>query len=187
MVIVPIIFKGKEEEIIQRCKEIKAMLEQKGFRVFLDDREITPGNKYYEWELKGVPLRIEVGPRDIEKKQITLALRGVERKVEIKAQEAGERIGSMLAHYAEKLFEEANRFNSAQTHQASTLEEVKGRKGLIKLPWCGKEECGKAIEETLDMNTLGTPLDEDPSCKNKEVCPICRKPAQTWVRFAKLY
>jgi prolyl-tRNA synthetase len=187
MVIVPIIFKGKEEEIIRSCKEIKSRLDQKGYRILLDDRELTPGNKYYEWELKGIPLRIEIGPKEVEQEKLTLALRRSKQKLQIKVEKADEKIDSMLTHYAQALLREANRFIKQNTHQVLTLQEAKGKKGLIKLPWCGKAKCGKAVEEALHMNTLGTPLDEDPTCKNKEACPICGKSAQNWVRFAKLY
>lgn len=186
-VIVPIIFKEEETTILKTCSAIKTGLEQRGLRVLLDDREITPGSKYYEWELKGVPIRIEVGPRDIKKKQVTLAVRNSGRKLEVKMEEAEESVNAALADYAEKLFEEAIKINASQTFQALHLEDVKDKRGLIKLPWCGSEECGKACEEALDMNTLGTPIDEDPSCKNKELCPICGKPAKSWVRFARLY
>ncbi len=75
IVIIPIIFKGKEKIVTDACKLLEKQLKIEGYRVRIDKRDITPGNKYYEWELKGVPIRIEIGPRDIENKQIVLVRR----------------------------------------------------------------------------------------------------------------
>ena len=75
VVIVPIVFKGKEEIVMETSSKVFETLKQEGIRVHLDDRDITPGSKYYDWELKGVPIRIEIGPRDVEQNQVTLVPR----------------------------------------------------------------------------------------------------------------
>ena len=83
VIIIPIIFKGWEEKIMEECKKIKEKLESMGIESHIDDRDKTPGNKFYDWELKGVPIRIEIGPRDIEKGVITIATRdGIKKELE---------------------------------------------------------------------------------------------------------
>ena len=74
VVIIPIIFKGKEKKVLEACKLLYKQLEDENIRSHLDDRDINPGNKYYDWEMKGIPLRIEIGPRDIDKKELIKAI-----------------------------------------------------------------------------------------------------------------
>ncbi len=85
VVIVPVLFKGKfESEIQEKCKELRDLLKAKGIRAYVDDREIyTPGWKYNHWELKGVPARLELGPKDYEKEQIVLVKRNTGEKLQI--------------------------------------------------------------------------------------------------------
>ena len=184
VVIIPIIFKGKEKGIIDACNDLNSKLKEKNIRSHVDAREITPGNKYYDWELKGVPLRIEIGPKDMEKKEIIIVRRDVEKKKSIPNDKAVKTITEELENIASTLFDNAKNLLDENIHRIETVEEAKNKKGIIELPWCNNEDCALEIENILEGNTLGEPID-DVECKHS--CPICGKSAKTWMRFAKTY
>ena len=184
VVIIPIIFKGKEKHVLDACTKLHNELTEQHIRSHIDDREITPGNKYYDWELKGVPLRIEIGPRDIEKNEMVLVCRNSGEKKSISQQDPSECIKKELDQIAHMMFSTAKIYLNENIHQVLTIEEAKNRKGIIEIPWCGQEDCAMEIENILEGNTLGEPID-NVSCSNP--CPVCGKPAKTWMRFAKTY
>ncbi len=179
VVIIPIIFKGWEEKIMEECRKIKEEIEKLGLSCHIDDRDKTPGNKFYDWELKGVPLRVEIGPKDIENKVISIATRdGIKKKIPVNEIE---KLKEELEEYDKRIYAEAEKFLKENIH---VLKEVESREGILELPWCGKEECGIKMEEELDMKSLGTPLPEK-ECNEK--CAICKEKATTWLRLAKTY
>jgi prolyl-tRNA synthetase len=184
VIIIPIIFKGKEKEVLEKCEIISNQLIKNNIRASIDKREITPGNKYYYWELKGVPIRIEIGPRDIEKKEIVIVRRDIEEKKSIKQNSSIEHIKNTLDNISENLFNKANKLLKENIHKEQEIETLSNKKGIIELPWCGKENCALEIENILDGNTLGEPI-ENNSCNYP--CPICNKKATTWMRYAKTY
>ena len=184
VVIIPIIFKGKEKTVLDACKKLAKKLEKENIRVHVDNREITPGNKYYSWELKGVPLRIEIGPKELEKKQIVIVRRDTSEKIFISQDSAIKSIKLELEKITKNLFENAKKILNNNLHRVKTIEEAKELKGIIELPWCGIEDCALEIENILDGNTLGEPI-ENKDCKY--TCPVCGKPAKTWMRYAKTY
>ncbi len=183
-VIIPIIFKGKEKKVLEICNNIFDKLKIIKIRSHIDGREITPGNKYYDWELKGVPLRIEIGPRDIEKNEFVMVRRDTGEKVSKSLKNAEREIKKMLEKIASDLYRKAKNLLKENIHRVKTVEEAKDKKGIIELPWCGNENCALEIENILDGNTLGEPI-EDSKCN--ESCPICRNKSETWMRFAKTY
>jgi len=179
VVIIPIIFKGWEEKIMEECRKIKEEIEKLGLSCHIDDRDKTPGNKFYDWELKGVPLRVEIGPKDIENEVISIATRdGIKKKIPVNEIE---KLKEELEEYDKRIYAEAEKFLKENIH---VLKEVESREGILELPWCGKEECGIKMEEELDMKSLGTPLPEK-ECNEK--CAICKEKATTWLRLAKTY
>jgi prolyl-tRNA synthetase len=184
IVIVPIVFKGKEKIVLDACKSLEKKLKEANFRVHLDKRDITPGNKYYDWELKGVPIRVEIGPRDIEKKQIIIVRRDTSEKKSIPLESSVKKIKSELESIAKNLYDKAKKLIKENSHRAETIEEAKKLEGIIELPWCGSEDCALEIENILDGNTLGEPI-EDNKCSKS--CPVCDKPGTTWMRYAKSY
>ncbi len=184
VVIIPIIFKGKEKTVLDSCDTLYEKLKNNGIRVHVDKRDITPGNKYYDWELKGVPLRIEIGPRDVEKKEIVLVRRDISEKKSVSLKSCVKIIKEEFRSISEDLYKNAEKFLKENMHRVKTVEEAKGLKGIIELPWCGKEDCAMEIENILEGNTLGEPI-EHVECKN--VCPVCGKPSKTWMRYAKTY
>jgi prolyl-tRNA synthetase len=184
IVITPIIFKGKEEMVFKEAESLCKKLKNKGYRVFNDKRNINPGKKYYEWELKGVPLRIEIGPRDIEKNQIVIVRRDTSEKLFIKKGDSIEKIEEILNDISNNLFNKAKKMLDENIHRVDSVEKAKDLNGIIELPWCGNEDCALEIEEILDGNTLGEPIDEK-ECDS--TCPICNKKAKTYMRYAKTY
>jgi len=184
VVIIPIVFKGKEKFVMKACEDLSDKLDKENIRVHIDKREITPGNKYYDWELKGVPLRVEIGPKDLDKKQIVIVRRDNSEKKFVSEKENVKTIKTELENISKKLFDMAKKLLDKNINQVQTIEDAKKLKGIIEMPWCGIEECALEIENILDGNTLGEPI-ENIKCKHS--CPICGKPAKTWMRYAKTY
>ena len=178
VVIVPIIFKGKEKMIMDECSKIFEELKSERIRSLLDDRDVTPGSKFYDWELKGVPLRIEVGPRDIEKRMVTLARRDG-KKFEVSRNELVRSVKKELESFSNQLLDVAEK---ELEKNIRTIFDLKKKEGILKIPWCGEEKCGLKMEEMLDMDSIGTPI-ENEKCGKR--CPVCGKTAKKWMRMAK--
>ena len=186
VVIIPIIFKGKEKEILDACEILSKKLAEENIKSHVDNRDISPGTKYYDWELKGVPLRIEIGPRDLDKKEIVLVRRNTGKKKSVSQDTSIETIRVELDNISKNLYENAKKFLDENMHRVQSIEEAKGKKGIVELPWCGNDDCALEIENILDGNTLGEPIEDDEECK-KYSCPMCGKPAKTWMRYSKTY
>ncbi|MCJ7571002.1 MAG: proline--tRNA ligase [Candidatus Thermoplasmatota archaeon] len=184
IVIIPIIFKGKEKTVTDACKSLEKQLKNEGFRVYIDNRDITPGNKYYEWELKGVPIRVEIGPRDIENKQIVLVRRDNSEKKSILINSSIVMIKSELSDIAKTLFDNAKKILNENIHRVENIEKAKNLKGIVELPWCGNKDCALEIENVLEGNTLVEPIENN---KCDKLCPVCKKHGVTWMRYAKSY
>jgi len=184
VVIIPIIFKGKEKLVIDICNDLNKKLTKENIRSHIDNREITPGNKYYDWELKGVPLRIEIGPRDVEKNEIVIVKRNIDNKNSINYENAIDTIKNELNKIENDLFTNAKKLLDENINRVHTIDEAKQKKGIIEIPWCGNEECAMEVEEVLEGNTLGEPIDDDKCNIN---CPICGGNGKSWMRFAKTY
>lgn len=185
VIIIPVIFKGKEEKVLELCDMICKKLMDEDVRVVADKRDITPGSKYYDWELKGVPLRVEIGPKDIEKKQIVLVRRDTGEKKAVSQESAVKTIKEELVTISKNLCDNAKKFLDENMHRVHSIEEAKDKKGIVELPWCKSEDCALEIENILDGNTIGEPI-EDVECKDYS-CPLCGKTAETWMRYAKTY
>ena len=164
IVIVPLLFKGKEEIAMNKAKEIYKILKEKGFRVKLDDRDIRPGRKFNDWELRGVPLRIELGPRDIENKKITLYRRDTGEKFQIDEDDLLNEINGIMASISETIKEKANeRVNSFITiieddGRALTdkiKETLADKKGVVLIPY-DESIYNEEFEDLIDASVLGT-------------------------------
>jgi prolyl-tRNA synthetase len=184
VVIIPIIFKGKERDVLQACTTLHEQLLKEGVRSHIDDREITPGNKYYDWELKGVPLRIEIGPKDIEKNELTMVRRDLSKKKSTPLKDAKKAIQAEIQALEKALYTNAEKLLSENIHSVLTIEEAKKKTGIVSLPWCGSKDCALEIENVLEGNTLGEPI-ENAQCTDP--CPVCGARAITWMRYAKSY
>ena len=190
VVIIPIPYKGQGELVNKECVDLAEQLRKKGFKVEVDVREgITPGSKYFDWELKGVPLRVEIGPRDMERKEATVVRRDTLEKQTCKRSELAKYLHSLAEKMAKDMKRKAWQWTKQHVNHAATLEEVKRllekRAGIVEVPWCGKAECGHKLEEISNARVLGTPEDMKAVIKGK--CVVCGQKAQSAVRTAIAY
>jgi prolyl-tRNA synthetase len=162
VIIVPIIFKEKEEIVLNFTDKLEEILKSSGIRVKQDKRDMRPGKKYYEWEQRGVPLRIEVGPRDIENGSIVTIRRDNGNKEFIDYDETTivDTINNILDDISKELKAASNKFQEEKTFHVETPEQIKKtinkKGGIITCNWCGNTECGKDMEEKYDIDILGT-------------------------------
>ena len=157
--IIPILFKKGREEVIAKCAEIKAQLESKGLRVNIDDRDIRPGKKFFDWELKGTPVKLELGPRDL-KNNITVAMRRDEgQKIELTLDDSlADNVMNLLDKTAENLSAAAWKFQEEHVKFANNLDEIPQlveAGNVVKFNWCGEESVGHEIEEKTGYDILG--------------------------------
>lgn len=185
IVIIPIFAKESQKEaVMKEALSVKKKLVRK-FRVHLDDRaEKTPGSKFYDWELKGVPLRIEIGPKECENKTLTLVRRDDCKKTEIKKEFLLKKAGEKLNEIAKELLRRAEKALNENTRTVESLQEIKTL-GIYRMGWCGKEECALSIEKATDMKVLGPGLEKD-SLKEKK-CINCAGKASSVIYLAKSY
>ena len=187
IVIVPIYKSDNKDNVIQKANEIKNKL--KAYAVELDDRDgYTPGWKFNEWELKGVPLRIEIGPKDIEKKQVVLVRRDNNKKEFVNLTQLDKKVKDTLEDIQNSLFEKAKNFLNSNTTEASNwndfVKQIKNRK-LVKASFCGKVECEDLIKDkTGGATSRLIPLEQP---KNIGNCVHCGKEGKFLVYFAKAY
>ncbi len=185
VVIVPIIFQESREEILNFVKKVKDMLE--GFSVIADDREeYTAGWKFNHWELKGVPLRIEVGPRDVKGNKVILVRRDTGEKKSVPVENVHEQVRESLEKIQEDLFQKAKTFLTENTVEAEDYDELKrlvDNKKMVKVVWCGSDECEAAIKEETGTTSCCIPFNG----KKQGRCIYCGRDAGFVVYFAKHY
>jgi prolyl-tRNA synthetase len=187
VVIIPI--KQKEPGVLEAATGIYDALKKEGIRVKLDSDETkTPGWKFAEYEMKGVPLRIEVGPRDLEKGQCVLTKRVNGEKTIAPIQEIEKSIPSLMKDIHEKMYEKASLFLKEHIHEAHSLEELNAvldKGGYAKMAFCGKAECELKIKELTNGGTARCIAEEAVPSGTK--CPICGQDATIVAYFAKAY
>ncbi len=187
VVIIPI--RQNEAGVLDTCNDIANKLKSKGIRVKVDaDEKKTPGWKFSEYEMKGVPLRIEVGPRDLSNGEATLVRRvdGVKSTEKIVSIE--EEIPSLLQKIHDLMYEKASAFLASHISEASSLEELKeklDKGGYVKMAFCGEMECEDKIKEITCGGTARCICEEE--VKDGAVCPVCGKKATIVAYFAKAY
>ncbi|MEM5846718.1 MAG: proline--tRNA ligase [Candidatus Aenigmatarchaeota archaeon] len=190
VVIIPIYYKESEKKkIIQKCKEILEILQKSGIRTVLDEREeYTPGWKFNEWELKGIPLRIEIGPKDLKKKQAVLVRRDTNEKIVVKEREILRKIDYLLEEIQKNLFQRAKKFLEEHITTVKEYEEFKEilekKGGFIRAGWCGREECEAKIKEETSATIRLVPLQKEKIFSN---CVYCGKKAKEVAYFGKSY
>jgi prolyl-tRNA synthetase len=199
VVIVPI-FKTEDEKalVLKTAKELKARLIQASLRVTLDEREgFSPGWKFNDWEMRGVPLRVELGPKDVAKQAAMLARRdrpGREGKTSASLADLPATIEKLLAEIQQALFDKALAFRRANTFEAKTYDEFKNavERGFALAHWCGASECEEKVKEETRATMRCIPL--DPSAvlghsagDGSGACVYCAKPATAKAIFARAY
>ncbi len=191
VVVVPIPKRDVEVDVSVYSREIAEELMNIGVRVHVDERDIRPGRKYYDWEMKGVPLRIEVGPREVEGRKAVLARRDTLEKRTVERSDLVKEVRETLDKIHENLHRRAKEFLEGHIKRVDTIEDArrvfKDRRGIVEIPWCGEESCGLEMEEALDAKMLGTPYPEENSMITDKKCPICGREAKFIARFARTY
>lgn len=188
VVIVPIFFDKSKQEVMEKAEEYRDLL-QKKFRVELDVRDsYTPGWKFNEWEMKGVPVRLEIGPRDLANNQVTAVRRDKGNKVVIPENELIPTLEKWMLDIQNNLFlqararlEENIRFTEDYESFKQIIEE---KRGFIKAYWCGDEECEDHIKKETKATIRCIPLEEQ---KEKGKCIFCGKESSSLVYFGRAY
>ncbi len=189
IVIVPIWKTGEERRtVLQTAAELKKKLDSK-FAVEIDDREeYSPGWKFNEWELRGVPVRIEIGPRDIRKNQVVLARRDSQEKSTVAHQALKEALAQLLQDIQAELFRRAREFMDQNTHRVDSYEEFKSTindsGGFVHAHWCGDAACESSVKEQTSATIRCLPLNAQPE---QGTCVYCGKSSSQRVLFAKAY
>jgi prolyl-tRNA synthetase len=188
IVIIPILIGKEAEKIIKESEKIKKELEE--FSPLLDKRtEYSPGWKYNEWELKGIPLRIEIGPKDIEKKQVVVVKRNDSKKLFVLIKDLKKEIKKLIEEMHQELYKNSEKmFKSAvsKTEEKNELIKIINSKKIAVSPMCNSEVC----EDTLKEKTNGAKtlfIDPDNTPINNKKCVICGKPANYWLYIGKTY
>ena len=188
LVIIPIIFKEGKEEVIKRCKEIQELLGKK-YKVKLDDREgYTAGFKFNEWELKGVPMRIEIGPRDVKENKAVIVRRDNSQKIFVSMDNLVQEVDKILEDIQNSLFSNAKEFLEKNTFLPKDYRELSdilnNQRGIAKVSWCEKGVCEEKIKEDTGATSCCIPLDQNGLEKK---CIVCGEDAKKVILFAKHY
>lgn len=188
VVIIPIGRENWRETVLPRAKEIQAELVAAGIRVTLDERDERPGWKFSEWELRGVPIRLEIGLKDIEKAHVMIARRDTREKMSLPMDGVAPRLRELLDDIQQNLLNRALAFREEHTQRASTYDEFKaamdGRPGFVISPWCGSADCEAQIKTETQATIRNMPIDgQSPG----GTCVHCDKPAVAEAWFAKSY
>lgn len=191
VVIVPILFEKSKNKILKEAQKIKQTLEKQGLTVHLDDRDdYSPGWKFNEWEVKGIPLRIELGPKDMENKQVVLVRRDNSHKEAVKISILDKKVPLLLDQIQKDLFRRAKKSIKENTVEVSDLTEAKKQindKKMLFAPWCAARECEENIKDKLDgAKSLNSPF-KQPKLKKGQKCFACHKKATAWFYFGKSY
>jgi len=190
VVIVPIYYSEKEfEKVVKRAKKLEEKLKRANFSVLIDERkEYTPGWKFNEWELKGVPLRIEIGPKDLKEKRVVLVKRNDFKKIQVEEKELVEKVGEILEEIQKELFEKAKDFLEKHITVVKNMEEFKKvieeKGGFLKVCWCGEESCEEKIKVETGATIRVVPFEKEEVFSN---CIYCNKEAKEVVYMARSY
>jgi prolyl-tRNA synthetase len=188
VVVVPIGRDNWRETVLPKAQEIHQLLVEAGIRVTIDERDERPGWKFAEWELRGVPLRLEIGPKDIEKSSVLLARRDTREKLAVPMEGLAPRVRSLLTEIQKGLFERAVAFREEHTHRVGSYEEFKqvmeGRPGFVIAPWCGSAACETEIKNDTQATIRNMPIG---AAALSGRCVRCDNTAQAEAWFAKSY
>jgi prolyl-tRNA synthetase len=189
VVIVPIPRGNWQETVLPKARELKAELVKAGIRVMLDDRDAyTPGWKFAEWELRGVPLRVEIGPKDIEKSAVMVARRDTREKSSLAMDGIAAAATRLLDEIQQSLYARALKFREDHTQRVSSYEEFKqameGRPGFLIASWCGRDDCEAEIKAETQATVRNIPFGSE---RQSGVCIKCGRESSVEAWFAKAY
>ena len=185
VVVIPVA--ANKPGVIPAAREVANKFKEAGFRVKIDDSDKSPGWKFSEYEMKGVPLRVEVGPRDIEKGQVVIAKRNDGTKVFVPMTEMVEKAKELLKVIHSEMYEKACKYLAEHVSDVKDMDELNvalAKGGYSKLMWCGDRACEDKIKELTNATARCIPFNQ---MDVDGVCPVCGKKAKKLVLFAKAY
>jgi prolyl-tRNA synthetase len=190
VVMIPIPRGNWKETVLPKAQEIRDALVAAGVRVMLDDRDSqTPGWKFNEWEMKGVPLRLEIGPKDLEKSTVVLARRDTREKSFVPMEGLTAHVQALLVTIQQALYDRAVAFRTEHTTATASYDEFKatmdGRPGFVIAPWCGSATCEAEIKTETQATIRNIPFGQEPP--HGAACLKCGAPAVASAWFAKSY
>ncbi len=193
IVIIPILQKGKTAQIKKACKDLTKKLEKENYRVYFDDREeMSPGSKFYEWEIRGVPLRVELGPRDLANKQVMCVARHNSKKTAVKLSEVVKFVKKLEPTVLNFLTKQADELLKENTRSAKTFSDLKKelkKGGFVRVNWCSVREdgesCAERVEKDFSAKVRGLRVDRKEKPTGK--CIVCGQKADEVVYIARQY
>jgi prolyl-tRNA synthetase len=191
VIIVPILTQKAEKDVLEACAQVKNVLKSSGILAEVDDRrEYTPGWKFNEWELRGVPLRVEVGPRDLRENRVILVRRDTGEKTPVQrpdvTSQTREALDKIQANLATRADEAMRRGTRTATNFVDLKETLNGDGGFVRIAWCGREDCAKEIQEETSGGVIrGTLVEGHENVSS--TCVHCGRKASQTVYVSKQY
>ncbi len=186
VMVIPI--QQKKEGVLDKAYELKEALIKSGFRVKVDDSDKSPGFKFSEQEMRGIPVRVEIGPRDIENGKCLICRRDNGEKIEVAIDELTEKIAALLPQIQKDMYDRAEKHLKEHTYEATTKEEFEKtfaeKSGFVKAMWCGETECEEKIKEDMAVTSRCMPFEQ--KCLSDK-CVYCGKPAKKMVYWGRAY
>lgn len=180
--IIPIVYED-EEKIMEYCSNLKEELENKRIRVDIDERDERPGSKFYDSEMKGIPVRLDIGSNEVEKDNVTVVRRDNDDKSSVAKEELIETVEKTFNKMEEDMYEEAERFLRNNIDDVDEFSEIQEKK-IYRIGWCGEKICGEDIEEITDKSILGTKYGGE---EYKGKCINCGKETDKVVYLSKTH
>ena len=178
----------KKEGVLEKAQELKDILLAAGIRTRLDDSDKSPGWKFSEQEMRGIPVRIELGPKDIEQGQAVIVRRDTREKTVVSLDVLADTVRQILETEQQDMFERARAHRDAHTYDAVTREEFKdtadNKPGFIRAMWCGETQCEEAIKEEIGVTSRCMPFVQE---HLSDTCVFCGKPAKVMAYWGKAY
>ena len=184
VMIVPIM--QKKEGVLEKAAQLKETLSN--FRVKVDDSDKSPGWKFADCEMRGIPVRVEIGPKDIEANQAVLVRRDTREKIVVSLDDIEKEVGILLEKMQVEMLERARAHREEHTYVAENFDEfvqtVANKPGFVKAMWCGEQACEDKIKEVTTATSRCMPFSQE---KISDVCVCCGKPAKSMVYWGKAY
>lgn len=185
VMIIPI--QQKKEGVLEKAYELRDLLKS-NFSVKVDDSDKSPGWKFSEQEMRGIPVRVEIGPKDIEAGNCVICRRDTREKIETPLEALPEKLNEVLETMQKEMLERARKHRDAHTYTAKNMDEFEKifneKAGFVKAMWCGEQACEDAIKEKLSVTSRCIPFEEEHIA---DTCVCCGKPAKKMVYWGRAY
>ena len=186
IMVIPI--QQKKPGVLEHAEELKSQLIEAGFKVKVDDSDKSPGWKFSEQEMRGIPMRLEIGPKDIENGKCVLVRRDTREKREVALDQVAVAAREMLDQMQQDMYDRAEAYLNSHINEAVTYDEMKdvvaNKPGFVKAMWCGDLECELKIKEDTGASSRCMPFEQE---RIAETCVCCGKPAKKLVYWGKAY